>query len=112
MATRVSRRRQPRRGVAGAYQQPDGKVIVSTMVDRIDHRGPDARGVVELVDPDTSVVLGHRRLSIIDLSTAADQPFAKGGLTMSYNGEIYNYREIRRELEALGAKFTTRSDTE
>jgi asparagine synthase (glutamine-hydrolysing) len=99
-------------GVAGAYQQPDGKVIVSTMVDRIDHRGPDARGVVELVDPDTSVVLGHRRLSIIDLSTAADQPFAKGGLTMSYNGEIYNYREIRRELEALGAQFTTRSDTE
>ena len=70
-------------GVAGAYQQPDGKVVVGTMVDRIDHRGPDACGVVELVDPDTSVVLGHRRLSIIDLSTAADQPFAKDGLTLN-----------------------------
>ena len=62
----------------GAYQQPDGKVLVAAMVDRIAHRGPDAGAVVELVDPDTAVVLGHRRLSIIDLSSAADQPFAKG----------------------------------
>ena len=72
-------------GVAGAYQQPDGKVLVTAMVDRIAHRGPDAGAVVELVDPDTAVVLGHRRLSIIDLSSAADQPFAKGGLTLTYN---------------------------
>lgn len=99
-------------GVAGAYQQPDGKVVVSTMVDRIDHRGPDARGVVELVDPESSVVLGHRRLSIIDLSAAADQPFARGGLTLSYNGELYNFLEIRRELESRGVRFATRSDTE
>src|SRR5665647_3377253 len=86
-------------GVAGAFQQPDGKVLVGAMVDRIGHRGPDARGLVELVDPETSVVLGHRRLSIIDLTTAADQPFSKDGLTLSYNGEVYNYREIRHELE-------------
>jgi asparagine synthase (glutamine-hydrolysing) len=99
-------------GVAGAYQQPDGKVVVTTMVDRIGHRGPDACGVVELVDPDSSVVLGHRRLSIIDLSTAADQPFAKGGLTLSYNGELYNYRELRADLEGRGVRFATRSDTE
>jgi asparagine synthase (glutamine-hydrolysing) len=99
-------------GVAGAFQQPDGKVIVSTMVDRIGHRGPDACGVLELVDPDSSVVLGHRRLSIIDLTTASDQPFAKAGLTLSYNGEVYNYREIRRDLEARGIRFTTQSDTE
>lgn len=99
-------------GVAGAYQQPDGKVLVGTMVDRLEHRGPDAGGVVELVDPDTSVVLGHRRLSIIDLSTAADQPFAKDGLTLSYNGEIYNFLQVRSELEALGVRFATRSDTE
>ncbi|WP_222117531.1 asparagine synthase (glutamine-hydrolyzing) [Phycicoccus sp. SLBN-51] len=98
--------------MAGAYQQPDGKVLVGTMVDRLEHRGPDAGGVVELVDPDTSVVLGHRRLSIIDLSTAADQPFAKDGLTLSYNGEIYNFLQIRSELEALGVRFATRSDTE
>jgi asparagine synthase (glutamine-hydrolysing) len=99
-------------GVAGAFQQADGKVIVSTMVDRIGHRGPDACGVLELVDPDSSVVLGHRRLSIIDLTTASDQPFAKEGLTLSYNGEVYNYREIRRDLEARGIRFGTQSDTE
>jgi asparagine synthase (glutamine-hydrolysing) len=99
-------------GVAGAYQQSDGKVIVNTMIDRLGHRGPDACGVLEIVDPQTSVVLAHRRLSIIDLSTAADQPLVKGGLTLSYNGEIYNYREIRSDLEAMGARFTTTSDTE
>ena len=99
-------------GVVGAYQQPDGKVVVGTMVGRIDHRGPDACGVLELVDPDTSVVLGHRRLSIIDLSTASDQPFAKDGITLSYNGEVYNFRDIRRELEARGVRFVTSSDTE
>ena len=99
-------------GVAGAYQQPDGKVLVTAMVDRLVHRGPDAGAVVEMVDPDTAVVLGHRRLSIIDLSSAADQPFAKGGLTLTYNGELYNYRELRHELEALGSGFATASDTE
>jgi len=99
-------------GVAGSYQQSDGKVIVNTMIDRLGHRGPDACGVLELVDPETAVVLAHRRLSIIDLSTAADQPLVKGGLTLSYNGELYNYREIRRELEGRGVVFRTSSDTE
>ena len=99
-------------GIAGAYQQPDGKELVGAMVDRIAHRGPDAGGVVELVDPDVAVVLGHRRLSIIDLSSAADQPFAKDGLTLTYNGELYNYRELRDELCSLGARFATASDTE
>jgi asparagine synthase (glutamine-hydrolysing) len=98
--------------VAGAYQQPDGKVLVSAMVDRIAHRGPDACGIVEHVDPETSVVLGHRRLSIIDLSSASDQPLTKDGLTLSYNGEVYNFRELRRELEGRGVRFATRSDTE
>lgn len=99
-------------GIAGAFQQPDGKTAVSTMTDRIGHRGPDASGIIELVSPESAVVLGHRRLSIIDLSSAADQPLAKDGLTLTYNGEIYNHREIRRELEAGGVRFTTRSDTE
>src|SRR6478672_1046521 len=99
-------------GVAGSYQQADGKVVVNAMIDRLGHRGPDACGVLELVDPETAVVLAHRRLSIIDLSTAADQPLVKDGLTLSYNGELYNYREIRRELEGRGVRFTTSSDTE
>lgn len=99
-------------GVAGAYQQPDGKVVVTTMIDRLAHRGPDACGVLEISDPETSVFLAHRRLSIIDLSPAADQPLVKRGLTLSYNGELYNYRELRRELERAGARFATTSDTE
>lgn len=99
-------------GIAGAFQQPDGKLVVTAMTDRLGHRGPDASGVLELVSPDSAVVLGHRRLSIIDLSSAADQPFSKGGLTLTYNGEIYNHADLRRELEARGVRFTTHSDTE
>jgi asparagine synthase (glutamine-hydrolysing) len=99
-------------GVAGAFQQPDGKVIVTTMVEHLVHRGPDAGGVLELVDPRSAAVLGHRRLSIIDLSSAADQPMRKGGLTLVYNGELYNFEELRRTLEARGVSFRTSSDTE
>ena len=99
-------------GIAGAFQQPDGKAVVTTMTERLGHRGPDAGGVLELVTPDTAVVLGHRRLSIIDLSEASDQPFTKDGLTLTYNGEIYNHDELRRELQRRGVGFVTRSDTE
>lgn len=74
------------------------------------HRGPDYQG--EWFDQRT--YMGHRRLSIIDLSTAANQPFADGSgrYRLSYNGEIYNYIELRGELEKLGDVFHTRSDTE
>lgn len=99
-------------GIAGAFQQADGKVVATTMIDRLTHRGPDAGGVLEIVDPSTAVYLAHRRLSIIDLSSAADQPLSRGSLSLSYNGELYNYRDIRRELEAVGVSFTTSSDTE
>ncbi len=99
-------------GIAGAFQQPDGKAVVTTMTERLGHRGPDAGGVLELVTPDAAVVLGHRRLSIIDLSEAADQPFTKDGLTLTYNGEIYNHDDLRRELQGRGVRFVTRSDTE
>lgn len=99
-------------GVAGAFLQPDGKVVVGTMIDVLAHRGPDACGVLELVDPSSEVHLAHRRLSIIDLSSAADQPMSRQGLTLSYNGELYNYRELRTELAASGVRFATDSDTE
>ena len=81
------------------------------MTDRIGHRGPDADGFTDL-SPQTSMQLAHRRLSIIDLSTAADQPFAKHGLHLSYNGELYNYRELRSQLRSKGVRFHTESDTE
>src|SRR5215469_3975497 len=82
------------------------------MTDRIAHRGPDAGGVWAHEDDRVSIYLGHRRLSIIDLSSAADQPFRKGNLTLVYNGELYNFRELRAELSAQGTRFVTHSDTE
>src|ERR1700728_666395 len=82
------------------------------MTDRIAHRAPDGEGVWSHEDERFSVHLGHRRLSIIDLSAAADQPLRKGNLTLVYNGELYNYRELRAELAGRGVAFTTESDTE
>ena len=99
-------------GIAGAFQQSDGKVVATTMIERLVHRGPDAGGVLEVVDPSAAVFLAHRRLSIIDLSSAADQPLTKDGLSLVYNGELYNYRELRRDLRSRGVSFTTNSDTE
>ncbi len=99
-------------GIAGCYQQPDGEALAVAMSARLAHRGPDADGVHSLVDDRVDVHLAHRRLSIIDLSSAADQPFSKDGLTLTYNGELYNYRELRSELVGLGVPFRTSSDTE
>jgi len=77
----------------------------------LSHRGPDADG--QWTSPDHEVFLGHRRLSIIDLSAAANQPMlSPQGKVLVYNGEIYNFRELRGELEGAGAAFTTSSDTE
>ena len=76
------------------------------------HRGPDASGFWQ--NPEMPVFLGHRRLSIIDL-TGGQQPMstADGALTVTYNGEIYNHREIRNDLESRGHRFLTdHSDTE
>jgi asparagine synthase (glutamine-hydrolysing) len=99
-------------GIAGCYQQPDGQRLADIMTERIAHRGPDAGGVWTHEDDRVSIHLGHRRLSIIDLSTAADQPMIKDNLVMVYNGELYNYKELRRELAGYGVRFVTNSDTE
>jgi asparagine synthase (glutamine-hydrolysing) len=99
-------------GIAGCYQQSDGRKLADVMTDRIAHRGPDAGGVWSHEDERVSVHLGHRRLSIIDLSAAADQPLRKGTLVLSYNGELYNFRELRALLREAGATFATTSDTE
>ena len=73
----------------------DGRKLADVMTDRIAHRGPDAGGVWSHEDERVSLHLGHRRLSIIDLSAAADQPLRKGNLALIYNGELYNYKELR-----------------
>ncbi|MEZ5404522.1 MAG: asparagine synthase (glutamine-hydrolyzing) [Bryobacteraceae bacterium] len=99
-------------GIAG-YIPPEGlypdPALLARMCDAIAHRGPDAYG--SFLDP--TVALGHRRLSIIDLEGGA-QPLANedGSIQTIFNGEIYNYRELRADLAARGHRFATDSDTE
>src|SRR5215831_5406958 len=83
--------------------------IVRRMTDLIAHRGPDASGCCVRGE----VALGHRRLSIIDLSTGG-QPMSNedDSVWITFNGEVYNYRDLRRRLEGAGHKFRTDSDTE
>ena len=87
-----------------------GERRLADMVSRIAHRGPDDRGVWF----DGTVGLGHARLAVIDLSDAAAQPMAdvEGVVRVTYNGEIYNYRELRQQLANLGHRFQSDSDTE
>jgi asparagine synthase (glutamine-hydrolysing) len=99
-------------GIVGCYRQADGQKLVDTMSERIAHRGPDSAGTWSHEDDRAAVHLGFRRLSIIDLSSAADQPLSKNGLTIIYNGELYNYRALRDELSTHGVRFRTQSDTE
>ncbi|NET60090.1 MAG: asparagine synthase (glutamine-hydrolyzing) [Symploca sp. SIO2E6] len=100
-------------GIAGIFHldgEPVSPVIVKKMTDAIAHRGPDGEG--QFVDG--CIGLGHRRLAIIDLSPAGHQPMSTkdGRFVLSYNGEIYNFRELRIELEALGYQFHSQTDTE
>lgn len=82
------------------------------MTARLRHRGPDADGFWS--DRDAGVAFGHRRLAIIDLSDAGRQPMlsSDGRFVITFNGEIYNYKSLRRELEREGTRFTGNSDTE
>ena len=88
----------------------DSDAVLGKMMDRIRHRGPDAEG--KYIDED--IALGHRRLSIIDISSQGDQPIFNedGLLVIVFNGEIYNYKEIREKLVSAGHTFKTNTDTE
>lgn len=85
---------------------------VAAMTARLAHRGPDGDGLWQSAD--RRAVIGHRRLKVIDLTDAADQPMAdaKGRAVITYNGEIYNYRELRERLRTEGAEFRSSGDTE
>ena len=87
---------------------------LQSAADCLKHRGPDDSGTVVFNTPRASIGLGHRRLSILDLSAAASQPMYSDdkSIVLILNGEIYNFLEIRKELEGLGHSFHTRSDTE
>ncbi|MGE3175632.1 MAG: asparagine synthase (glutamine-hydrolyzing) [Planctomycetota bacterium] len=100
-------------GIAGAFaaerERPIDGAVVAAMTRALAHRGPDGDGLQQ----GAGWCLGHRRLSIVDLAGGA-QPMATadGALQVTFNGEIYNHLELRAELEAAGAVFRTRSDTE
>src|SRR4051794_15711324 len=81
---------------------------------QLDHRGPNGRGIEWYETPGGSLGFAHTRLSIIDLSSGGKQPMVSpcGRWSIIYNGEIYNYREIRAELQNAGERFQTASDTE
>lgn len=102
-------------GIAGAFSLtgeaiPNLERSLEVMNTLIAHRGPDGEGI--WIAPGETMGLAHRRLSIIDLSDAASQPMqGPGGQAITYNGEVYNYREIRETLDE-GRRFRTRSDTE
>lgn len=97
-------------GIAGIVGSigPDARSVVETMLAAMKHRGPDATGIYS----HEFAVLGHNRLSIIDLSAASNQPMKSHGCLMTYNGEIYNYIELRQELQSAGYHFSTTGDSE
>ena len=100
--------------VAIVGPSPIMPAVLDRMRDRLAHRGPDGARSWISETPEGFIGFGHRRLSVIDLSEAAAQPMfsSDGQLVISYNGEIYNYLELRRELAALGVRFRTECDTE
>lgn len=102
-------------GIAGIYSSsknlsPSHEEKMSAALKLQHHRGPDATGIYSK----EGVILGHNRLSIIDLSHSADQPFQRRdlGLAIAFNGEIYNFKKLKTELQNLGYAFFTTSDTE
>ena len=104
-------------GIAGFLQRTAEvdeplEQLAQTMADTLTHRGPDDSGA--WADSAAGIALGHRRLSIMDLSAAGHQPMlsANGRFVVSYNGEIYNHVDLRKELESQGAAFRGHSDTE
>lgn len=101
-------------GIIGRFNYRSGAPVadhtLAAMCELVGHRGPDGQGVWS----DGPVGFGHRRLAVIDTSSAGRQPLqtADGRLTITFNGEIYNFGELRRELEQHGCQFHSRTDTE
>jgi asparagine synthase (glutamine-hydrolysing) len=121
-------------GIGGFYNQYidlESADVLIRMTDKVKHRGPDSEGYFHFLDgssnlylgsdarrrliydsPNSGLFFGHRRLSIIDLSDAGIQPLVKHDLALLFNGEIYNYLEIREELIQVGISFKTNTDSE
>jgi asparagine synthase (glutamine-hydrolysing) len=103
-------------GIAGRFARQPASGVVERMTDALKHRGPDDGGCDIIHDKtgDFAGEFGNRRLAILDLSSAGHQPMhtPDGALCITYNGEIFNFRELRAALEVDGVTFHTNSDTE
>jgi asparagine synthase (glutamine-hydrolysing) len=104
-------------GIVGSYSNGNHESQekrIQEAVNALKHRGPDDKGIEKYLLNDSSLILGHTRLAIIDLSSSGHQPMNSfsGRYSLIFNGEIYNYIEIREELIALGYTFQTNTDTE
>lgn len=100
-------------GIVGLISQSGAPIqieVILTMRDQLTHRGPDDHGIYT----DSVVGFGHTRLSILDLSSQGHQPMGSedGQIWLVYNGEVYNFKELRQELEGLGSRFCSNTDTE
>ena len=94
------------------YKKNSSKNLLQKMTDTLHHRGPDDSGYKFFEEEKYQLGFGHRRLSIQDLSTHGHQPMNYENLSIIYNGEVYNFKEIREELKALDYSFFSNSDTE
>jgi len=99
-------------GIAGTYLWPGGGQLTDRLTEALAHRGPDGAGRYGHRAGAGEVHLGHRRLSIIDLTETGSQPMVLDGLALTYNGELYNAPQLRAELAAAGVAFRGTSDTE
>lgn len=99
-------------GIAGTHLWPGGGPLTDRLTDALAHRGPDGAGRYAHRFAGGEVHLGHRRLSIVDLTETGAQPMVSDGLALTYNGELYNAPELRAELVAGGVRFRGTSDTE
>lgn len=101
-------------GIAGFidFHKKSTKSNIQSMIEPLNHRGPDGEGTSLFKSKNAIIGFGHKRLSIIDLSQAGKQPMTLNHLHITYNGEIYNYQEIKNELLELGHHFNGESDTE
>src|SRR5207245_669502 len=101
-------------GIVGGVGADEARATVARMLGRLHHRGPDDRGTCLTARPFGSVCLGATRLAILDLSPAGRMPLRdpETGAEIVYNGEVYNYLELRHELEQAGVRFRSQTDTE
>ncbi|MDY7039051.1 MAG: asparagine synthetase B, partial [Thermodesulfobacteriota bacterium] len=101
-------------GIAYNYGRPVERNILEDMTNTLQHRGPDDSGILLTQNSNIHIGFGHRRLSIIDLSENGHQPMSNedASIWITFNGEIYNYKELKKDLIKAGHLFASNSDTE